>query len=215
MSGLFGTIGRVKIPEPEFSSLDLPSVPAHSEEMQRAMMEARVADLQHAAVETIRHVNEIAKSLEGVQSDDIRVDSDPYNKTRFWSLPEKDYEEPATGGGGGDTGITDFRLYMDGSTLKMAAGRCEYYQGAANTWDAQDVSEQTVSIPGSGYTFIYIKRTLDAADAPTYEYKTSTTRNAAMPDAFSDDDIHWIGWVKSDGTFANDNLGPWHEKRMA
>jgi len=190
----------------------MPNLADHSAEMQQASMEARFQDLHHAIIQVANHGNDIARTLEGVQSNDIRSNSD--SDGTFLSLPEPEYEEPATGGGG-DTGITDFRLYMDGSTLKMAAGRCEYYQGAANTWDAQDVSEQTVSIPGSGYTFIYIKRTLDAADAPTYEYKTSTTRNAAMPDAFSDDDIHWIGWVKSDGTFANDNVGPWHEKRMA
>lgn len=127
---------------------------------------------------------------------------------------------------GGDGGAaageqTDFSLYDDAGTIRMTAGSCAYYMSGSNTWDLQTVATVAISVPPSNYTFLYIRRVVSATDVPTYTVKTitpvanRTTAYTTQAHALSDDDIYWVGWVKSDGTFSNDNVGPWHEKRMA
>ena len=157
MTVLFPDVGRVKVPDLDQS--DIPEMPDYSAEMARAAQDARIRDLQHSVQATIDHSNRLARMLAGIQSDDIRSETNSGDDGVRLRLDEKDYEEVVATA---VEGTTDFKLFAEGGTVKLAAGDCAYYKSGGDAWDTQTVAQTTIGIPGSSYRFVYIRRTLNA-----------------------------------------------------
>ena len=141
MSGLFPEIGRVPLPDVGGVEQGAPEVfDEVSTDMVAAMMNARLDGQDHVLGVLAGHSNRMAAALDGVQSDDIVVESDQASGTSRWELPEDHYED-SSDAGLVDTGLADFKLYLIGGDITMAPGHCSYYQGAADTWDEATITE--------------------------------------------------------------------------
>jgi hypothetical protein len=156
VSGLFGDVGRVKIPHLEFSDLQMPDLQDYSTEMAQAAMEARLADLTHALKEVADHSNRLAGILEGAQSDDINVERDYASGASNWEIPETRYEELASGGL--DLSKVAFGYVISGQTFTVKTGSVQ--RGTTQ----YDVPEKNVNITGGDEDnpqFVYMRCELD------------------------------------------------------